>query len=71
MNLGCYQEAAEHLLTTLSFHQTIKKGSFEDSKNVWDSLRRVFMFMDRYDLADLCINGADLESFRNAGFMFK
>jgi peroxin-5 len=48
INIGCYQEAAEHLLGALSMH----KRSIEDaeegvnvSSNLWETLRKTFIMM--------------------------
>jgi peroxin-5 len=74
MNIGCYKEAAEHFLTALLMHQappdsqyassqaTIKHSN--ESSNLWETLRRTFILMERPDLSEMAIVGADLERFR-------
>ncbi|KAG2180490.1 hypothetical protein INT44_003494 [Umbelopsis vinacea] len=68
INIGCYQEAAEHLLGALSMH----KRSIEDaeegvnvSSNLWETLRKTFIMMDRRDLADKAMVGTDINQFRD------
>ncbi|KAI9307681.1 hypothetical protein BJ944DRAFT_157565 [Cunninghamella echinulata] len=66
VNIGCYKEAAEHLLTGLTMH---KRNDADEgvnvSSNLWEMLRKTFIMMDRRDLADKAIAGADLNQFRN------
>lgn len=63
LNIGVYQEAAEHLLSALSMHQTssnadqsssapansflTKDEAINQSNNLWSSLRRAFYAMVR------------------------
>lgn len=58
LNIGVYQEAAEHLLSALSMHQTdsnagqtnsflTKDEAVNQSNNLWSSLRRAFYAMVR------------------------
>lgn len=48
VNIGCYKEAAEHILTGLSMH---KRGSGDSeegvnvSSNSWEMLRKAFIMM--------------------------
>jgi len=77
INIGVYKEAAEHLLGALSMHVLPDgtNGRFEEahrnvSQNLWDTLRRTFMLMERKDLADVAKPGTDLQAFRDAGFEF-
>jgi peroxin-5 len=70
INIGVYTEAAEHLLGALSMHVLPGGEDGNVSVNLWDTLRRTFMLMDRKDLADLCRHGTDLKVFRDAGFEF-
>ncbi|KAI7898702.1 uncharacterized protein BX663DRAFT_523789 [Cokeromyces recurvatus] len=67
INIGCYKEAAEHILTALSMHKRGNGDSEEGvnvSNNSWEMLRKAFIMMDRRDLADKAIVGADLNQFR-------
>lgn len=69
INIGCYKEAAEHLLTALSMHEVA--GGAEnpsmniDSNNILETLKRAFVAMDRRDLLEQAKPGMDLRSFRN------
>ncbi|KAF8924614.1 hypothetical protein EDD21DRAFT_23493 [Dissophora ornata] len=70
INIGCHKEAAEHLLGALSMHQSDGEGngggeSVNVSGNLWETLRRTFMMMDRGDLAERAVVGADINQFRN------
>lgn len=66
INIGCHKEAAEHLLGALSMHQDGDgQGSGVNvSSNLWETLRRTFMMMDRSDLAERAVVGADINQFR-------
>ncbi|KAG2229344.1 hypothetical protein INT48_004095, partial [Thamnidium elegans] len=67
VNIGCYKEAAEHILTGLSMHKRGNGDSEEGinvSSNSWEMLRKAFIMMDRRDLADKAVVGADLNQFR-------
>ncbi|KAF8983201.1 Peroxisomal membrane signal receptor PTS1 [Entomortierella lignicola] len=68
INIGCHKEAAEHLLGALSMHQADGDGngggSVNVSGNLWETLRRTFMMMDRGDLAERAVVGADINQFR-------
>ncbi|CAO3696520.1 unnamed protein product [Rhizopus stolonifer] len=66
INIGCYKEAAEHIMTGLSMHT--REGDSEGvnvSSNSWEMLRKAFIMMDRRDLADKAVPGADLNQFRS------
>ncbi|KAI8387977.1 uncharacterized protein BYT42DRAFT_558465 [Radiomyces spectabilis] len=68
INIGCHREAAEHLLTGLSMHKRGLENAEEGvnvSSNLWEMLRKTFMMMNRRDLADKAIPGADINQFRN------
>ncbi|KAI8081583.1 uncharacterized protein BX664DRAFT_268750 [Halteromyces radiatus] len=68
INIGCYKEAAEHLLTGLSMHKRLDMNAEEGvnvSSNLWEMLRKTFVMMDRRDLADKAVAGADINQFRN------
>ncbi|KAJ3072180.1 Peroxisomal membrane signal receptor PTS1 [Podochytrium sp. JEL0797] len=70
INIGCYQEAAEHLLGALSLHVVGDKsdalGYVNVSENLWDTLRRCFVQMGRMELAEMTETGAgrDVDRFR-------
>jgi peroxin-5 len=66
INIGVYREAVEHLLGALDMQQG---GGVNVSVNLWDTLRRTFILMERADLADLVgagqeDGGAGLDVFR-------
>ena len=42
----------------------------DGSENLWNTLRRAFMCLERPDLADRARPGADIDSFRKDGFAF-
>ncbi|GAB5590485.1 Peroxisomal membrane signal receptor PTS1 [Umbelopsis nana] len=68
INIGCYQEAAEHLLGALSMHKRSVEDAEEGvnvSSNLWETLRKTFLMMDRRDLADRAVVGADINQFRD------
>ncbi|KAJ3204937.1 Peroxisomal membrane signal receptor PTS1, partial [Clydaea vesicula] len=61
INIGCFKEAAEHLLGALSMHVIHEQSAVDNdgnpvvtnvSKTLWDTLRRTFILMDRRDLSD-------------------
>lgn len=68
INIGCYKEAAEHLLASLKMHEvegiqpspSIKSGN----NNILETLKRAFVAMDRRDLLEAVKPGMDLEQFR-------
>lgn len=64
INIGCYKEAAEHILTALSMHKRGSEEGVNVSNNSWEMLRKAFIMMDRRDLADKAVVGADLNQFR-------
>lgn len=48
INIGCYQEAAEHLLGALSMHKRSVEDAEEGvnvSSNLWETLRKTFIMM--------------------------
>ena len=69
VNIGCYHEAAQHLLTALSLNDVEGASKVDvlanQSTNLLSSLKRVFLAMNRRDLADKVGNGMDLSSFRS------
>ncbi|EST05643.1 Tetratricopeptide repeat [Kalmanozyma brasiliensis GHG001] len=84
LNLGAHHEAAEHLLAALNLQQThtlpdVPEGEQPaptplaeagESHNLWSTLRRIFLVMDRMDLAQKAHVGSDLGQFRREGFEF-
>jgi len=69
LNIGAYKEAAEHFLSALNLQEST---SGDTSGQVWFTLRRALMAMDRSDLAELAYSETktNLEIFRNHGFDF-
>ncbi|KAI5796537.1 hypothetical protein EDC01DRAFT_614343 [Geopyxis carbonaria] len=80
INIGCFQQAAEHLLGALAMHKVAEEKAREDARgigvdadrivqnqstNLFDTLRRVFGQMGRRDLADMVVNGMELDVFRS------
>ncbi|KAK9462079.1 uncharacterized protein V1516DRAFT_673687 [Lipomyces oligophaga] len=74
INIGCYKEAVQHLLSALEMHRVpILEGNLPDdeilaseSTNLLDTLRRVFLAMDRRDLVDKVVPGVDPAVFKDA-----
>ena len=94
INIGCYPEAAQHLLGALSMHRIVEERGLDkareivggergpdgssglddealnrmilhnESSNLYDTLRRAFMGMNRRDLAERVGLGMSLESFK-------
>jgi peroxin-5 len=80
INIGCYKEAAEHILGALTMHENNispsisnpstsipppKTNQIHVSQNLWETLRRAFLMMERDDLVAKAYVGADLSAFRN------
>jgi peroxin-5 len=73
INIGCYKEAAEHLLGALSMHN-VEGLDPSDLKNytsvanqstsIMETLKRAFIAMDRRDLLEKIRPGMDLNQFR-------
>jgi peroxin-5 len=42
----------------------------QESSNLWSTLRRIFLCLDRMDLAQHAHVGSDLNQFRKEGFEF-
>ncbi|KDN39933.1 TPR-like protein [Tilletiaria anomala UBC 951] len=84
LNLGAHHEAAEHLLAALALQQShalpdVPTGQepsptplseAQESQNLWSTLRRIFLGMDRMDLAQKAHIGTNLNEFRQSGFEF-
>lgn len=76
MNIGCFKESAEHLLTTLSMHE-VEGEKFKqehdytswNNDNIIETLKRVFVAMNRNDLLEKIKPGMDLTQFK-AEFKF-
>ncbi|SCV03060.1 LAMI_0H05160g1_1 [Lachancea mirantina] len=66
MNMGCYKEAAEHLLTALSMHEVegvpLQQVGF--STTIIETLKRAFIAMERRDLLEQVGPSMNLENFR-------
>lgn len=80
INIGCFEQAAQHLLGALAMHKVAEDKARDDARNLgmdpdkithnqstnlFDTLRRVFSQMGRKDLADKVMNGMDVDVFRN------
>lgn len=68
INIGCYKEAAEHLLSGLAMHQVEGQGSglsHNQSLSLLETLKRAFIAMDRRDLLEVVKPGMDLDQFRS------
>ena len=71
LNIGCYKEAAEHLLATLSMHEVEGTKYKQDhdyssynNDNIIETLKRVFISMNRNDLLEKVQPGMDLSMFK-------
>lgn len=72
LNLGALKEAAEHFLSGLALQgDGVGDGATEPkrSEQLWSTLRRTLIAMNRADLADKAKDG-NLHLFRNEGFDF-
>ncbi|KAJ3202693.1 Peroxisomal membrane signal receptor PTS1, partial [Dinochytrium kinnereticum] len=69
INIGVFKEAAEHFLGALSLHE-LSDGTGSGSRhtnvsdNLWDTLRRTLLQLNRADLADLALTDRNLDKFR-------
>ncbi|SCV73897.1 BQ2448_6327 [Microbotryum intermedium] len=87
LNIGCYHEAAEHLLAAIEGQMTRERNGAsaapppsapdgqplddeDGSANLWHTLRRAFLCMERHDLADKAHAGTPLDEFRSEGLEF-
>lgn len=70
MNIGAPKEAVEHFLSALALQD--KSGGNRTSDQLWHTLRRALVQLDRSDLAELAKpeNRPDLSLFREQGFDF-
>lgn len=67
INIGCYKEAAEHLLSGLAMHQVEGQDStlnHNQSSSLMETLKRAFIAMDRRDLLEQVKPGMNLDQFR-------
>lgn len=72
INIGCYKEAAEHLLGALSMHNVEgldpNDSNFNaianQSTSILETLKRAFIAMDRRDLLEKVRPGMDLNQFK-------
>lgn len=68
INIGCYKEAAEHLLASLKMHEVegvqATPTSRPGNNNILETLKRAFVALDRRDLLDRVKPGMDLDQFR-------
>lgn len=74
INIGCYKEAAQHLLSGLAMHQVegvneSTNGSttlnHNQSTSLTETLKRAFIIMERRDLLEKVKPGMDLNQFRD------
>lgn len=69
VNIGCYHEAAQHMLTALSMnheHESTPGSEIlaNHSTNLLSTLKRIFLAMNRPELANKVGQGMDINSFR-------
>lgn len=67
INIGCYKEAAQHLLSALSLHEVDGPPDellANQSSNLYETLRRVLMAMERLDLMEKVGPEMNLDEFR-------
>lgn len=77
LNLGAHHEAAEHLLSALALQQRQELpdtpdgtaarpllAQAQESHSLWSTLRRIFLAMNRMDLAGKAHVGSDLNGFK-------
>ncbi|KAJ7217779.1 hypothetical protein GGX14DRAFT_597915 [Mycena pura] len=68
LNIGAYKEAAEHFLSALN----MQESSGQTSEQLWVTLRRAFLSMERPDLAEMTEpeRRGTLDAFRKESFDF-
>ncbi|GEQ66476.1 hypothetical protein JCM33374_g139 [Metschnikowia sp. JCM 33374] len=67
INIGCYKEAAEHLLSGLAMHEVEGQETTlnqNQSSSLMETLKRAFIASERRDLVELVKPGMDLNQFR-------
>ena len=67
INIGCYKEAAEHLLSGLAMHEVEGQETTlnqNQSSSLMETLKRAFIALDRRDLVEIVRPGMDLNQFR-------
>lgn len=84
LNLGAHHQAAEYVLSALTLQRSQPLpdapdgrsasvpplAASEESQGLWNTLRSIFIMLNRMDLANQCEIGADMDVFRDAGFEF-
>ncbi|EJT97401.1 TPR-like protein [Dacryopinax primogenitus] len=76
LNMGAHQEAVEHFLSAIAMHDgsastTAIPSSVKSNDDIWKTLRRTFLAMDRHDLAERALPPErSAEAFRGEGFEF-
>ncbi|KZO92589.1 TPR-like protein [Calocera viscosa TUFC12733] len=79
LNMGAHKEAVEHFLSAIGMHdgsgsrapsKAIPRG-VKSNEDIWKTLRRTFLAMDRHDLAERALApDRSAEGFRGEGFEF-
>ncbi|KAI0793191.1 peroxisome targeting signal receptor [Abortiporus biennis] len=67
LNIGAHKEAAEHFLSALAMQDS---SAGAKSEQLWFTLRRALLSMDRSDLAGIANTSTPLDTFRKEGFDF-
>lgn len=67
LNIGAYKEAAEHFLSALMMQESV---GGDKSDQLWQTLRKCFVSMQREDLAEAAKAGQNLDRFKQEGFDF-
>jgi peroxin-5 len=67
LNIGAYKEAAEHFLSALMMQESV---GGDKSEQLWQTLRKCFVSMEREDLAEAAKSGQSLDRFKQEGFDF-
>lgn len=70
LNISLFHEAVEHFLSALALQG---QAGGESNEQLWFTLRRALLNLDRNDLADLTVTGSrptNLDVFRKEGFEF-
>jgi peroxin-5 len=70
INIGCYPEAAQHLLGALAIYRVVEEQGLDRARQIvgdggmYDTLRRAFNGMKRSDLSDRVGVWMSLDAFR-------
>ncbi|KAF9452729.1 TPR-like protein [Macrolepiota fuliginosa MF-IS2] len=69
LNIGAYKEASEHFLSAISLQES---STGDSNDQIWYTLRRALLSMERPDLANMAQveNKGNLDVFRREGFDF-